>query len=292
MDNRSHDQLPGKSPETGSLDSLDERSYSSSAAVPLEQLERIDGKPLDITNVDGGTPEEKFANLQAEAEGRKSAHLILRREVGPFHAEVRRGWDEDTKKQYENLMVREATKSVKLPEFGETTLTNIRVGRDEGPDAKVPYWGSAEFDTLNIPRPPQETYAELLEEARSEVGQGERSKKVVRTFDFEGRTITLEVSSNPADHARWGGRDFHLWTHVAFDDNPEIFRAVLPSLSLGKHEPNERPLAGYAMSLRHIDVNLDDDREGAMGRAFFTYSLIDRSEVPREEPAEGGATAE
>ena len=283
MDDTSHDQLTRKTPETGSLDTLDDRSYSSSSVVPMEQLEKVNGKSLDITNVDGDTPEEKLKNLEAAVEGQTSAHLILRREVGPFHAEVRRGWDEDTKSQYENIMVREATKNVKIPGFDETTLKNIRVGLDEGPKADVPMWGTAEFESLNITRPTEAVYAKALEEAREKVSALDGINKVTSTFKFEGRTVTLEVSNNPEDKAKWEGQDFHLYTEIPFEDNPEILRATLPSLSFGRKEPDERPLAGYAMYIRNIAVDLSK-KSGVIGRAFFSYKLIDRNEVQADKP--------
>lgn len=288
MDDLARDRITRETPEAGTpdakntLDTLDERSYSSGAAIPLEQVERINGKPIDITNVKGTTPEEKIANLQREAEKSPGAHLILRREVGSFHAEIRRGWSEEEQKQYESIMVRDATKTVKMPGFGETTLTNIRVGKNEGPKESVPYWGSAEFHELNIKRPAEETYAALLEEARAELGQEQGNKKTKRTFEFDGHTVTLEVSNDPADKEQWEGNDFHLFMDIPFENNPEVFRATLPSLSLGRHEPDERPLAGYAMSLRNVSVDLSKTK-GTIGRAFFKYQLIDRSEVPQEQ---------
>lgn len=294
MDDLSHDRITRETPEAGTpdakntLDTLDERSYSSGAAVPLEQVERINGKPIDITNVEGNTPEEKIANLQREAEKSPEAHLILRREVGSFHAEVRRGWNEEEQKQYESIMVRDATKTVEIPGFGETTLTNIRVGKNEGPKENVPYWGSAEFHELNIKRPAEETYAALLEEARTELKQKQGHEKIQKTFEFDGHTVTLEVSNDPADKVTWENQDFHMYTDIPFEDNPEVFRAVLPSLSLGRHEPDERPLAGYAMSLRNVSVDLSKTK-GTIGRAFFTYQLIDRSEVSQGEQDKNNA---
>jgi hypothetical protein len=283
-DTTQHDQLPTKETTEGNTLETIESTYSSSAVVPKETLEKVNGETVDLSKIKGDTPEEKRANLQAEIEKNPSAHLILNREVGPFQAEVRRGWNEAEQTRYESIMVKEATKTVDLPGFGNTTLKDIRVGRNEGPKEDVPFWGSAEFTELAIKRPPDKSYADQLESALDEIADG-ATTFTKRTFEFEGNTIILEASSDPANIAKWGGEKFHIYTDIAYEDKPEIFRAILPSLSLGRNEPDERPLAGYAMNLKRISVDLSKTT-GTIGRTFFEYRLIDKSEVSKKNPNE------
>lgn len=261
--------------ESTDLESL-ENEYSSGAP---ESLETVDGKPVDLSTIEGNTGEEKRANLSKELEARPQAHLKLSREVGRFKADIRRGWNDDQESAYESMKLEGATKTAEMPEFGETTLKNIRMGVEKGKQA----WGDAEFDSLNVERPKLEDFQELYDKAKAEMETGTSAKeKIATTFTFNGREVKLEVASKPQEG--WGGKDYHVYANWSYGDMPVIFEAKFPMLSTDKHAPDERPMTDQPQRfhLSEIQVNLDEDYTPPMGRAKFKMNLEQPGEASTE----------